>query len=131
MVQKLTVLICDDSPRFRSFVKSLLARVPWIEVAGEAVEGRHAVEKALELRPDVVLMDIEMPRLNGIEATRRIKKAGISSKVLILSLHQDIELVKYSQEAGADGYLPKECSVAHLSRAIEAVYNGQKYVVAA
>ena len=131
MAKKLTVLICDDLPSFRGFVRTLLSRIPGLHVVGEAVDGRDAVDRAAQLHPDVVLMDIEMPQMNGIQATRRLKEIGVASKVVMLSLYKDRELAKYAEEVGADGYLPKEYAVAHLSRAIEAVCKGQKYWVAA
>ena len=106
------VLIAEDSPHIRDSVSGLLAGEPDIELVGEAEDGLEAVEKAAALRPHVVIMDAQMPRLDGVEATRRIKKELPGVWVLFFSVFTDY--VEASIEAGADGYVNKDCGAADL-----------------
>ena len=104
-MNKIKVLLSDDHTVVRQGLRSLLAAEPDIEVVGEAENGRQAVQMAKTLAPDVVIMDIAMPQLNGLEATRQIIKEGIPTKVLVLSSYSDDEYVHQLTEAGAAGYL--------------------------
>jgi DNA-binding NarL/FixJ family response regulator len=121
---QLRVLVADDHPLFRDGMRGLLESVG-IEVAGEAGRGDEAVRLAGELQPDVVLMDLNMPGLNGIEATRRIVDAMPRANVLVVTMHEDDESVFAALRAGARGYLLKGASQEETLRAIRAVGNGE------
>lgn len=124
---KITVLIADDHTIVRRGLRSLLQTEPDIEVLGEAETGRQAVQLALELKPDVVLMDIAMPMLNGLEATRQITKQSPSSRVLILSSYNDDEYVHELTEAGGAGYLLKQADFTDVVRAILQAKKGNAF----
>ncbi len=126
--KKISVLICDDHALFREGVKTILNAQPDIDVVGEAGDGKEAVELAAQLAPDVVLMDISMPGMKGFDATRRIKKARLDSKVLILSVYDDEDLVARCLDAGAEGYVLKDSPPLQLVYAIQTVYRGQQYM---
>lgn len=122
------VLLVDDHRILREGLKSLLKNSLDIEVVGEASDGREAVAKAAQLRPDVVLMDLVMPVMNGIEASQRILADYPSTAVLILSSSQDRANVTAALKAGAKGYLGKECILAELEKGIRAVAAGKSYL---
>ena len=122
------VLICDDHELFREGIKAILQDEAGIEILGEARGGREAVEKALQLRPDVALLDMEMPDLNGLEATRRIRRADPDVHVLILTMYAEEALVARCMEAGAAGYILKDMPTSQLVYAIRAVATGGKYI---
>jgi len=125
---RIRVLICEDHALFREGLRAVLREHARLEVVGEAAQGREAVEAALRLRPDVVLMDIEMPEMSGLEATRRIVKAGPGVKVLVLTLYDDEEVIASCLDAGASGYVLKDGPAAQLVYAIEAVQQGKRYL---
>ena len=122
------ILLADDHVIFREGMRSLLAREPDIEVVGGAENGRETVRLARELTPDVVVMDITMPDLNGMEATRQIKKEIPDTKVLCLSMHSDRRYVLDMFRAGVSGYLLKNCAYKELSQAIHSVAANQVYI---
>lgn len=122
------ILLADDHEVVREGLRALLANERDLEVVGEAENGRTAVRLARELMPDVVIMDVTMPGLNGIEATRQITSLGPSVNVLALSMHSDSRFVAQMLIAGASGYLPKGCSFAELCEAIQAVASNQTYL---
>lgn len=122
------ILLADDHMIFREGMRSLLAREPDIEVVGGAKNGRETVRLARELRPDVIVMDITMPDLNGMEATRQIKKRIPNTKVLCLSMHSDRRYVLDMFRAGVSGYLLKNCAYKELSQAIHIVAADQVYI---
>jgi DNA-binding NarL/FixJ family response regulator len=122
------LLLCDDHTLFREGIKAILKDEPSIEIVGEAADGRQAVAKALELRPDVVLMDIAMPELNGFDATRRILQANAKAKVLILTMYEEEEVINRCLSAGAAGYVLKDAPRAHLIHAIDVVNKGGQYM---
>jgi len=126
-MQKITVLLADDHTLMRQGVRALLQAQSDIVIVGEAGTGRQAVERTKLLKPDVVVMDIAMPLLNGLEATRRILKQNPSSRVLILSTYSDDEYVHQLTEAGAAGYLLKDSAVTDLVKAIREVHQGRSY----
>jgi DNA-binding NarL/FixJ family response regulator len=122
------VFICDDHALFRDGLKAILREEGGVEIVGEARNGREGLEGALRLKPDVVLMDVEMPDLNGFEATRRITEADRHIKVLILTMYQEEEVVARCLDAGASGYVLKDASASQLVHAIETVNRGGKYM---
>lgn len=126
--RKLRLLLCDDHALFRAGMKAVLSEQPLMEVVGEAGDGQAALLEAERLRPDLVLMDIEMPLLNGVEATRRITQAHPEVKVLILTMYVEDELVGRCLEAGAGGYVVKDAPVSQLAYAVETVAAGGRYL---
>ena len=124
----ITVLLAEDHTVVREGLRLILAGEPDIEVVGEAESGRQAVEMARQLRPSVVVMDISMPLLNGLEATRRIRRAVPGAVVLILSAHSDEAYVEQALAQGAAGYLLKQTSGAVLAEAIREVHKGKSYL---
>jgi DNA-binding NarL/FixJ family response regulator len=123
-MERITVLLADDHTIVREGLRALLEAEGDIEVVGEAQTGRQAVQLTTKLQPDVVIMDVAMPLLNGLEATRRIRKAVPAVKVLILSAHGDDLYVEQATLVGAAGYLIKQTSADFLSRAIREVQKG-------
>jgi two-component system response regulator NreC len=122
------ILLADDHILVRQGFKLILAEQPDMQIAGEAANGREAVELAEKLQPDVVIMDVTMPELNGIEATRRITAAAPRSRVLALSMHKDAVYVREILRAGARGYLLKDSADADLIAAVRAVAKGEGYL---
>ncbi len=121
----LRVLVADDHPFFRDGLRSLLASSPDTELVGEASTGEEAVSLAADLQPDVVLMDIQMPGISGIEATRRIVQDSPNIRVLVVTMFEDDGTVFRAMRAGARGYLLKGANYAEMLRAIRAVGNGE------
>jgi two-component system, NarL family, nitrate/nitrite response regulator NarL len=124
-MKPITVLLADDHMVVREGLRSLLRAESGLVVVGEASNGRRAVELVQKLRPSVVVMDLAMPQLNGLEATRQILRAAPATKVLILSAHSDDEYVERVLAAGAAGYLLKQSSAEILAQAIRAVEQGR------
>jgi two-component system response regulator NreC len=124
MTAKIRVLLADDHAILRDGVRALLHDEPDMAVVGEADNGRWAVDQARTLRPDVVLMDIGMPLLSGLEATRQIKKENPSTRVLILTMHENAEYIQQVLAAGASGYVLKHAAGKELVNAIRAVAQG-------
>ena len=124
MNEPLRILVADDSADFREGIAALLASVDGLELVGEAVDGQQAVDGALHLQPDVVLMDLHMPGRNGIEATRDIVSAAPHIAVLVLTMHEDDDSVFSAVRAGARGYLVKGARQAELLRALRTVADG-------
>jgi DNA-binding NarL/FixJ family response regulator len=122
------ILIADNHTLFSQGVRSLVEQQPDFEVVGEAADGRQAVAQCRELRPDVVLMDVVMPGLNGLEATRQIRQEVPETRVLALSMHVDKRYVLGMLEAGASGYLAKDSPFDEVARALRAVAAGHVYL---
>jgi DNA-binding NarL/FixJ family response regulator len=122
------ILIADDHRIMRSGLRSLLDKEPDMEVVAEAENGRMTVQLARKLSPHVVIMDITMPDLNGIEATRQIVSETPDIKVVALSMHSDDQFVVEMLDAGASGYLLKDCALTELCLAIRAVVANQNYL---
>ena len=127
-MKKIRVLIVDDHTLVRAGIRSLLALVADIEVVGEASDGKEALEKVRELAPDVVLMDLAMPVMGGLEATRRIRREFQGIKVLALTQYDDSEYVIPIIEAGACGFVTKMAAFSELASAIQAAYRGDSFL---
>lgn len=125
--RKVSILLVDDHAVVRQGLSALLKMEDDIEVVGEAENGRTAVALARGTLPDVVIMDVSMPLLNGAEATRQIRKAVPSARVLALSSYDDDEFVEHLMQAGASGYLTKDAAAEELIRAVRAVHGGRNY----
>jgi two-component system, NarL family, response regulator NreC len=122
------ILLADDHAVVRHGFRMILDAQPDLEVIGEATNGREAVDEATRLQPDVVVMDVTMPELNGIEATRRIAAASPRTRVLALSMHKDSVYVREILRAGARGYLLKDSGEGDLLAAVRAVAKGEGYL---
>ncbi len=127
-MSKIRVLLVDDHAIMRDGISALLDLQDDIEIVGEASEGKEAIEKARELVPDVVVMDISMPEMDGLEATRRIKRKNPSVKVLVLTQHDNREYILATIRSGSDGYLPKRALGSELVTAIRAVHQGHSFL---
>jgi len=123
-VKKIRIIIADDHIVLREGMRNLLEREKDLEVVGEASDGQECVKLVSELKPDVVLMDIVMPQLNGVEATRQIKRLHSTTNVLILTAYSDIRYILGLLEAGACGYLLKSAHSSELIGAIRSVHSG-------
>ena len=129
MTEKTTrILLADDHQVVRRGFGLILSAQPGWEIVGEAANGREAVELTERLQPDLVVMDVSMPELNGIEATRRIAEFAPRCRILALSMHRDAVYVREILRAGAHGYLLKDASDQELVDAVRAVSNGQGYL---
>jgi DNA-binding NarL/FixJ family response regulator len=124
-LETLRILIAEDHPLFRKGMTSLLSSVPEFEVIGEAKTGEEAVGRAADLQPDVVLMDLQMPEVNGIEATRRILQESPSIRVLVVTLFEDDDSVFMALRAGARGYVLKDADEEEMVRSIRTVGQGE------
>ncbi len=125
---KIRILIVDDHAILRDGIHALIDLNDDVEVVGEASEGKEAIEKAQELVPDVVVMDITIPGIDGLEATRRIKKKNPKMQILILTQHNNKEYVLSAIKAGAAGYLPKRALGSELLSAIRTVHRGDSFL---
>lgn len=124
----ITVLIADDHGVFREGLRLLLENQPDIRVVGEVGDGREAVKAAQQLDPDVIVMDLAMPLLNGVDATAQIVERNDATRVVMLSMHSTVEHVYRALQAGALGYLRKESAGREVVEAIRAVHAGQRYL---
>jgi DNA-binding NarL/FixJ family response regulator len=122
------VLVADDHQIFRQGLKALLESYPDFEVIAEATDGRQAVEMARQSNPDVIVMDVAMPDLNGIEATRKIMTDQPGTKIVALSMHTDPRFTSEMLRAGAKAYVPKESAFTELAEAVRSVAAGNVYV---
>lgn len=127
-MKKIKVLIVDDHTLVRQGIRTLLGLTADIEVVGEAADGQEAIEKVKQFGPDVVLMDLAMPDMGGLEATRRIRREYPATQVLAVTQYDDSEYVIPVIEAGARGFVTKMASHLELSAAIQAVYKGESYL---
>jgi DNA-binding NarL/FixJ family response regulator len=127
-VKKIRILVADDHELIRRGVIELLRRQPQWKVVGEAVHGQEAVEKAKKLKPDVIILDISMPRLDGLEATRRIREAVPESAILILTMHDSEQMVRRVLQAGAKGYILKSDLGRRLVAGVKAVASGKRFL---
>src|SRR5512142_1856824 len=128
MNQKRRILIVENHTLLRAGLRVLLAQDAELEVVGESDNGREAINMAVKLVPDLILTDLNMPGLNGIEATRAIKMLLPDTKVLVLTVHKTDEYIHESLKAGADGYLLKDATHNELNVAIHSILNGKTYL---
>lgn len=122
------LVIADDHTILREGLKALMASRPDLEVVGEATDGREAIRCAEELKPDLMLLDLSMPRSNGLEALKEIKRVSPGTKVLVLTVHKTEDYVFTALQAGADGYVLKDSSAAELTLAVRSVLNSERYL---
>lgn len=122
------ILIADDHKLFREGTITLLSENQDIEIIGQAEDGKEAIKKAKETQPDILIIDIGMPMINGIEATRILKSEAPDIKIIALTMHSEKHFIKGMLEAGAYGYLFKNCDYDELIQAIKTVYSGKKYL---
>ena len=121
------ILLVDDFKPWRSFVLTMLEKEPAMLVVGTAMDGREAVERAENLQPDLILMDVSLPSLNGIESARQITRTVGKAKIIFLTQYRDPVVVQSAIAAGGQGYVVKIDAVAELAQAIEAVAQGRRY----
>lgn len=127
-MKKVKLLVADDHKIFRQGIKKLLEEEPDLQVVGEAADGRETIKKATELKPDVILMDIAMANLNGLQATKQIKKILPDTKVIMVTMHKNEEYVLQSFQAGASGYILKEGAVEELVSAIRTIHQDKSFL---
>lgn len=125
---RIRTLLVDDHKTFLEQTSRLLDKAKNIEVVGTAVNGKEAMELAVQLKPDVVVMDISMPEMSGIDVTKAIRKRTPGMRVLCLTVHAERRFVTAMFEAGASGYVLKDCPFEELTRAISEVHAGKEYV---
>ena len=128
LMSRFRVLIVDDQAAFRQFVCSMLGEIAELEIVGEAVDGLEAVHKTEELRPDLVVLDLGLPKLNGMKAARQIRKLSPNCKVLILSQESSAEVVEAALKKGANGYVVKMDAGSELLIAVKALLRGEQFV---
>jgi DNA-binding NarL/FixJ family response regulator len=122
------VLVVDDFAPWRRFVRSMLRKWTELRLVGEVSDGLAAVQKAQELQPDLILMDLGLPTLNGIEAARRIRKLSVNSKILIASTNCDLDIIEEAFRSGISGYVLKSAASTQLFPAVEAVIQGKRFL---
>src|SRR4030043_2100718 len=128
MTPKYRIVIAEDHPILREGLRSLLPSHPSFEIVGEAEDGREAIRCAEKLKPRLILTDLSMPRMNGMEAIKEIKKRSPETKVLVLTVHKAEEYILATFRAGADGYLLKDSTHAELVMAVKKVLSGKQYI---
>jgi len=128
MSSKKTILIAEDHTILREGLRSLLNTDQDFEVVGEAEDGREAIRVAEKLRPDLILMDLTMPKMNGLEAIKEIKKRSPASKILVLTVHKTEEYILAALEVGADGYVVKDATHSELVMAMQKVLTGGRFL---
>ena len=128
MIRTVRVVLAEDHTLVRAGIRSLLAELPWVEVIGEAADGREAIRLVSELGPHIVLMDITMSGLNGLDATERITREHPGIRVIVLSMHANEEYVRRALLVGAAGYVLKDAEKAELELALKSVARGGTYL---
>lgn len=122
------VMLADDHVLIREGIRQLLEFDGSIEVIDEANDGEECLQKLVTSKPEVLLLDINMPKKNGVEVLQEIKSKGINVKVLILTVHNEVEYLLKTVDIGVDGYILKDAELSELKKAINAVYNGENYI---
>lgn len=128
MNKTITILIADDNHYMRETLRYLISRVEEYEVIAEAVSGQEAIQKALELQPDILLIDINMAPINGFEATRKITRSNKKIKIIGLSVHRQISYAQNIISLGAKGYITKSSSPKEILKAIQIIAEGGEYI---
>ncbi len=128
MKEKYRVVIAEDYTILREGLKALLSSDPIFEIVGEAADGREAVQCVERLKPALVLMDLSMPRMNGMDAIREIKKRSSATKILVLTVHRAEEYILATLKAGADGYILKDSTQSELMMAVKSVLGGKHFI---
>lgn len=126
--KNITVMIADDHLLMSEGIKQILELETDIDVIAQAGDGEEAIEKAVKYNPDVILLDINMPKMNGIDVLRRLKDLGVKSNVIMLTIHEDREYLRETIKIGADGYVLKDSDADSLIKAIRDVNNGKTYI---
>jgi DNA-binding NarL/FixJ family response regulator len=127
---RIRLLVVDDFELWRDYACSALTKLPWIELVAQASDGLEAVEKSKELQPDLILLDIGLPTLNGIEVARRIREVSPASNILFASENRSVEIVEEALSTGAAGYVAKSDAAGDLLPAVIAVLDGKRFVSA-
>lgn len=127
-MSKIRLLLADDHAVLRAGLKALLNAQPDMQVVAEAADGKEAVRKSYENDPDIVLMDISMPGLTGLEATKQIRNQNQATKILVLTMHEDERYLYSALSAGASGYVPKKAADTEVLDAIRATYRGENFI---
>lgn len=127
-MDKITILIADDHSLMRQGLKQIIELEADMHVVGQATNGQEAIDMANQLKPDVILMDINMPIVNGLQAIKELKDNNISSKIIVLTIHEDREYLFKTLQMGAEGYVLKDAESNILLSAIRSVHNGQNYI---
>ena len=128
MVEKIRIVVADDHAVLRAGLRALLNAEPDMEVVGEAANGREAVERAEQLRPDVIVMDLSMPLMGGLDATKQIKEKGLTTRVLVLTVHAEQQYLLPVLQAGGAGYVLKQAADTELIQAIRTVHRGEAFL---
>lgn len=125
---KIRLLLADDHSVLRAGLKALLNSQPDMEVVAEAADGEEAIQKCRETTPDIILLDITMPKLNGFEVTQEIRRYNSTIKILVLTMHEDERYLYQMLQAGADSYVPKKAADTELLDAIRATHRGEHFI---
>jgi len=127
MKPKITICIADDHPVFLAGMKSIISLERNLKILGSAENGKKAVELILEKNPDIAILDIEMPEMNGFEVLTELRKMGCESKVIFLTMYNDPILVKKAENLGANGFILKENAISEIITCIDQIFAGEKY----
>ena len=127
-MEQFCVILADDHAMFRQGVRRILEELPGVEVVGEAQDGLELLDLLKKVRPDLVILDISMPRLRGIEAVREIRTLHADTKILMLTMHKESEYLHFAMKAGVEGFLLKEDADSELVQALEAIRWGKLYI---
>lgn len=128
MSRSYRIVLAEDHTILREGVRALLSSNPELEIAAEASDGREAMRLVEEFKPDLLITDLSMPRMSGVEAIRAIKKRSPKTKILVLTVHKNEEYIRATLEAGAEGYLLKDSTSTELALAVQHVLSGKRYV---
>ena len=128
MLDTIKIILADDHTLIRSGLKALLSFSPEFEVIGEAEDGLSAIRQVEEKKPDILILDLSMPNMSGIDCIKEIRSRGLICNILILTMYDDEEYIKEVMRAGADGYLLKKSADSELIEAIHKIYHGKKYL---